>query len=690
MTAELLRVVTVIADYGYLSGACFAADQTIADQLGLSRGSVNRLVARAEAAGIVSSEFNPRTGTMSRTVTPIADDALAVCVSSQARDHLAGSRFKAYCFLSVRQHLGEATSVARIARGCSMKEDTARAAVGDLLAGGWVSRVGEDRGAYIYVVHPAPVAGVATQLPLDFPLPRQVRRPPADDGAEDDLAEWLCPGQLDLLSEPVLTPPVSVTAPSPDSITAPTPVCGTQTGSLDQDPVNMPLTVDGGCSREAATSVTRDTRARGLRWRPSVPPSGSRRPLRGEQRTSRPSTTPSPRKRASEGTPIAFQRLPEGLDLALAPAIDLWRRITHDYARGLVAAEVRDELNRIAAWTGQAGAQNVLAERLEWRLAEHGGPARVTNPVGWLLRRGLPRRGQRCGQPWCDGGVRLDTGAGCQACEVRAVDARALRQRLAVQLAEEMPSASVAQRRAVLEQRLREHTVLEQARRATALEQEEQARARAEADRPRRLAEAAAAEATRQALPCADCGTAGAAGLCESCRRGRNLAEAISQCINVELAARADLRRYESVREVWEETRSELREARRTARHGAADEQIAAASELLAVQHALGEYRARALQRLAASPVVVEEADRIRETVLRSRHRYESLQDAREAAEREAAAAASRTARYVLDQRLATVVRIRERISQRSTPTPEKGPNAEDANQARARLRSGR
>jgi hypothetical protein len=120
----------------------------------------------------------------------------------------------------------------------------------------------------------------------------------------------------------------------------------------------------------------------------------------------------------------------------------------------MVAA--RRELAAIAGVAGDTAAGQVLAGRLMRRLAVQGGPDAVTDPVGWLLVRGLPRRAD-CGDLRCDEGLRMDTGGPCETCASLVADRRGLRQKVAADL----PHADQEERRAVYEQRLRERVARE-------------------------------------------------------------------------------------------------------------------------------------------------------------------------------------------------------------------------------------
>ncbi|MFI6116567.1 hypothetical protein [Kitasatospora sp. NPDC051164] len=258
MTGDLIRVVTLVQDYGWKSGFCFAADETIGRQLGLSRGGVNRLIARAKAKDLVRATRNPATGTMNRRVRPPADDELTVCVGSYARASLAGTRFKVYALLTLRQHFPEPTPVARIARECGMKEATAREAVAELLAQGWVSRRAGERRAYRYVVHPVPLRvpnGQPESLPSGpVPAPRSEGGPAGDGvGVLDTGPDSRHGDSLDPCREAAgsvtADPPVSVTLATPDSVA--------ETRSSQHDLLNTPAVVGGCPSREPATVRTR-------------------------------------------------------------------------------------------------------------------------------------------------------------------------------------------------------------------------------------------------------------------------------------------------------------------------------------------------------------------------------------------------------------------------------------------------
>ncbi|MFI0742683.1 hypothetical protein ACH4PU_32075 [Streptomyces sp. NPDC021100] len=145
---------------------------------------------------------------------------------------------------------------------------------------------------------------------------------------------------------------------------------------------------------------------------------------------------------------------PSDLRAVLAPVDLVWARLERRPARCLVETAARRELARLRGFVGPSDAPQVLAERLVRRLEEQmrlGGP--IQDPVGWLIRRGLPQR-QRCGEVRCDDGTLLDSGLECPFCEDRRADRRAQRQAAAAAVEEEMPHASPTERRAAIARRV--------------------------------------------------------------------------------------------------------------------------------------------------------------------------------------------------------------------------------------------
>ncbi|MGW1819473.1 hypothetical protein ACWCQM_38720 [Streptomyces sp. NPDC002125] len=180
------------------------------------------------------------------------------------------------------------------------------------------------------------------------------------------------------------------------------------------------------------------------------------------------------------------------LDLraVLAPVKLVWARLESRGTRCLVEAKVRAELARVTGFAGSGDAPQILADRLARRLENQmrlGGP--ITDPVGWLIGRGLPQI-RLCAEPRCDEGSLLDSGRDCPRCEDRQADSRATRHAVGAAVDAAMPGASATERRAATDRQLHE-TVTARAW-AQAAEWEEYRARKAEAKAAR--AEAAAAQ----------------------------------------------------------------------------------------------------------------------------------------------------------------------------------------------------
>ncbi|WP_242436919.1 hypothetical protein [Streptomyces sp. CB02488] len=185
------------------------------------------------------------------------------------------------------------------------------------------------------------------------------------------------------------------------------------------------------------------------------------------------------------------------LDLraVLAPVRLVWARLERPAVRRLVETTARTELARVVGFAGHAHAPQILADRLARRLEDQmrlGGP--ITDPVGWLIGRGLPQI-RLCAEPRCDEGALLDSGRDCPRCEDRQVDSRATRHAVAAAVDAAMPGASETERRAATDRQLHE-TVTARAW-AKAFEWEQYRARKAEAKAAR--AEAAAAQPTDDA-----------------------------------------------------------------------------------------------------------------------------------------------------------------------------------------------
>lgn len=146
----------------------------------------------------------------------------------------------------------------------------------------------------------------------------------------------------------------------------------------------------------------------------------------------------------------------EDLRAVLAPVDLVWARLERQITRRLVEGAARRELKRVVGFAGPADAPQVLADRLARRLEDQMrlyGP--ITDPVGWLIGRGLPQR-PLCAEARCDEGALLDSGRDCPRCEDRQFDSRAQRRAVAAAVDASMPHASEDERRAATDRQLHE------------------------------------------------------------------------------------------------------------------------------------------------------------------------------------------------------------------------------------------
>ncbi|MGW2989932.1 hypothetical protein [Streptomyces goshikiensis] len=168
--------------------------------------------------------------------------------------------------------------------------------------------------------------------------------------------------------------------------------------------------------------------------------------------------TPPPSAAKSRQQHGRIPRPPDDLLLVLASVQPLWQRLERAGARHLVLAAVRSELAGIAGLTGQQSAAGILADRLTWRLAEQGGPDAISDVVGWMLRRGLPRRG--CTDIRCDGGVRIDNGSPCGLCDLHVATRRQERRNITAAVRAEDRHLNGNEVRAATEARFKQATFL--------------------------------------------------------------------------------------------------------------------------------------------------------------------------------------------------------------------------------------
>jgi hypothetical protein len=227
---------------------------------------------------------------------------------------------------------------------------------------------------------------------------------------------------------------------------------------------------------------------RGDKPKKSIPLEGRKRPAGfSSSPTAARVAIPRGQQRAAAAPP------PDDLTAALAPVLQLWARLDRSYARQLITGAVRGELAKVAGYAGRAAAADVLADRLARRLVAQGGPLAVTDPVGWLIGRGLPQR-PGCSDVRCDEHVRLDTGDECATCTYLLDDRRAQRRRIAAAVDAELPGMGESDRRTETERRLHQATTAE----AWA---KQQRREQLEVERAERRAAAAAGTAAAVNAP---------------------------------------------------------------------------------------------------------------------------------------------------------------------------------------------
>ena len=673
-SGDLIRAVTVVGDYCLSkAGYCWASNATIANGLGLHEKAVAAMLRQVE--GVLVECERRQGGTVARRVEQAGRDVRAVWISSVARNTLTGNRFKVYCALSYREHLETTTSARQLAGLCGLRAETARVIAAQLVAEGWVSREGESGGAYRYSVHAVAVAGVATQEAL-FAQPRQLprqlpRRPEEPAEAREVEKATVCAGQMALFAfTEAEETPLGSTPPSPLDLVPPSPLgSAPQSSSLDQALVNRhPTAVGGGRSGAAETSVPRDAHAREVRVREAddlAVHSGEDGPLRGERQKISSTGDVQERSGPAAGGWRPVPLPPQDLLLALAPVESLWERLDRRWARDKIIDAARLELALVARWTGRQGADQALAERLTHRLRVQGGSALVSDPVGWLLGKGLPRR-QECAHGACDDGVRLDTGAACATCEMRIADRRSTRRAVVGQVVAQMPDAAPGELRSAIDEQLHRHAELRAEQQVAEQQRTERRRAESEARHAVREAEAAAAEAARRVLPCEDCGAELAGGLCALCQTYRTTRTVITEAVNLALAGTANLGDRAEVGEVIRQVNAGLREEMLQSRPAGADLCGIRESDLITVRSAAAEYRASALVLLAGSPQAAAEAEQAHAAAMRRAHRHPNRASALEAAERAAEQARHNAAGCLLVQRLGAVQAMRAR----SRPAP--------------------
>jgi hypothetical protein len=368
--------------------------------------------------------------------------------------------------------------------------------------------------------------------------------------------------------------------------------------------------------------------------------SAERGPLRGDKPDNIATFT------RSSCTPVSEEQA------VLAPAAALWARLeSRPGGRWRVLKALRQELAHAAQSTGPDGAVRALAARLTCRLREQGGPGSVADPVGWLIRRGLPQR-PGCGDFRCDDGLRLDTSDPCPGCDELVADRRAHRRRVAARLRSRLPAASESVWRSAYEQQLRTEVTAElaesQARREHAAAQDAEQQAAA----ARRRVEDEAAARARQAQACAGCSRPDSAGWCQACDDWASVQETIRRAGITAAAWPEDPPSRVEIDAVLAQTsasiREEIEEDLAALRVQGATRVVQARQARLIAELAASEYRRAALSALARTRTAEAEAEQAHEAGMRSAYRHSSHAAARAAADEAAERARQRVAEHLL------------------------------------------
>ncbi|MEU8542933.1 hypothetical protein AB0C52_23605 [Streptomyces sp. NPDC048717] len=387
----------------------------------------------------------------------------------------------------------------------------------------------------------------------------------------------------------------------------------------------------------------------------------------------------------SGGPPPVWAQVPKGLERVLEPVAMVWGRLDRLTTRRYVTRAVRARLGEISGACGpEVDAERILRERLKRRLAEQG-TVLVTDPVGWLVGRALPRRAL-CPDRRCDDGRRMDTRADCPACQMLVLDGRALRARAFTKATTVLAGGRVD--RSVFEAELNACWQKEAA--SAAVRREQAVRERQDRERvwAEQRAQYAAQEAARQALACEVCGTPNTAGMCGQCRDERRVEELVAEAVDVAVATwgtGGELDQLDVVRRTERDMRGAVDmavEELLAAGGGVLPESVALAARL-AAELQLGALQRRAVSWFAYQPPAQAEYEKVFATEMRRSHLHDSLDEAREAAEEAAQTARFNAAYALLDDRLRTL------RASRSAPEVDAEPDwyAQAAAQVRALIR---
>ncbi|WP_327378887.1 hypothetical protein OG393_33795 (plasmid) [Streptomyces sp. NBC_01216] len=408
-------------------------------------------------------------------------------------------------------------------------------------------------------------------------------------------------------------------------------------------------------------------------------------PTQGAERESAAASTLQAWRAASGGPPPVWAQVPKGLERVLEPVAMVWGRLDRLTTRRYVTKVVRAQFGEISGACGpEVDAERILRERLKRRLTEQG-TAPVTDPVGWLVGRALPRRAL-CPDRRCDDGRRMDTQADCAACQMLVLDGRALRARAFTKATTDLAGSRVD--RSVFEAELNACWQKEAASAAVRHEQAVRERQGRERVWVEQRAQCAAQEAARQALACEGCGKPNTAGMCGQCRDERRVEELVAVATDVAVATwgmGGELDQLDVVRRTERDMRGAVDRAveELLAAGGDVFRESVALTARLAAELQLGALQRRAVSRFACQPPAQAEYEKVFATEMRRSHLHDSLDEAREAAEEAAQTARFNTAHALLDERLHTL------RASRSAPEEDAKPDwyAQAAAQVRALIR---
>lgn len=360
---------------------------------------------------------------------------------------------------------------------------------------------------------------------------------------------------------------------------------------------------------------------------------------------------------ASGGPPPVWAQVPKGLEHVLEPVAMVWGRLDRLTTRRYVTKVVRARLGDISGACGPGvDAERVLRERLKRRLTEQG-TVPVTDPVGWLVGRALPRRAL-CPDSRCDDGRRMDTRADCAACQMLVLDGRALRSRAFAQATTALAGGRVD--RPAFEAELNACWQREAA--AAAVRREDALRQRHAREQvwAEQRAQRAAQEAAQRALACTVCGKPETAGLCGRCRDERRVEELVAEAVDVAVATwgmGGEADRLDAVRRTEGTMRRAVDQAVTdllAAGGGVFAESVALAARL-AAELQLGALQRRAVNHFAHQPPAQAEYEKVYATEMRRSHLHDSVDEARDAAEEAGQTARFNTAHALLNDRLRTL-----------------------------------